>query len=204
MRASRPFGMPPRGRRGVLTGVLGGIAAALPGIPELAAADLPPPFYSQAGQFVQLRPRLPAPAGPLPTGGTGTDLARLAGKVVVLNFWATWCAPCIAELPTLDRLAADPGRTPTAVLPIALDAPDTASVAAFFQAHGIRHLPVLIDPRRRIGHLGGAEDWHDLFPVAALPTTFLLDPRGKVAGYVLGAAVWDSAAARRLIGWIAQ
>lgn len=190
-------------RRTLLAGALIGAVGTMVSR-ALAAESLPPPFYSQGGQFILLRPPPRAPSRAIRTAGDSLiDFPALAGKTVIVNFWATWCAPCMREMPSLDRLAASLRGSPAVVLPIALDATDTADVAAFYVAHGVTHLPVYIDPDRRLGHLGPGSDWHDLFPLSALPTTYLIDPHGYVVGYVPGAAAWDSAPARALIVWVA-
>jgi thiol-disulfide isomerase/thioredoxin len=190
-------------RRTLLAGAFLG-AADLAVSRAFAAESLPPPFYSQGGQFILLRPRPLAPSRAIRTaGGSLIDFTALAGKTVIVNFWATWCAPCVREMPSLDRLAASLRASPAVVLPIALDATEVADVAAFYETHGVTHLPVYIDPDHRVGHLGRGSDWHDLFPLIALPTTYLIDPHGYAVGYVPGAAAWDSAPPKALIAWVA-
>jgi len=191
-------------RRVLLGGAI--VGAASPAVSRVFAADSSPPrFYSEAGQFILLRPPPRVPSRPIRMAGDILiDFTALAGKTVIVNFWATWCAPCVRELPSLGRLAGSLNGDRAVVLPIALDAKETADVAAFYAAHGVAHLPVLIDPDRRLGHLGQASDWHDLFPLSGLPTTYLIDPHGSVVGYVPGAAAWDSAPAKALIAWVAE
>lgn len=187
-------------RRGLLVGAAFGAIAAAPAI----AAENPPPFYSRGGQFTLLRPPPRAPIRAIRTAADSlVDFRALAGRIILVNFWATWCAACATELPSLDRLAARLHDQSGVVLPIALDARAPAEVAAFYAAHGVTHLPLLTDPDRRLGHLGQAGDWHDLFPLTALPTTYLIDRRGDVLGYVPGAAEWDSVPAQDLIAWLA-
>jgi thiol-disulfide isomerase/thioredoxin len=191
------------GRRMMLAGIVSG-TAGLAASPARADTATPPPFYSNVGQFIQLRPKLAAPTQPIRTaGGSLIDFAALAGNVIIVNFWATWCVPCVREMPALDRLAARVRGAAVVVLPIAIDAAGEADVPAFYAKHGLTHLPVYVDPDQQVGHLGHGGQWDHLFPLAALPTTFLIDPHGDVLGYVPGAAAWDSAQAQALIAWVA-
>jgi thiol-disulfide isomerase/thioredoxin len=115
-------------------------------------------------------------------GGT-TKLSAFYGRPVVLNFWATWCAPCVAELPELDKLAQnDPGF---AVLVVSADRGGAAVVKPFLAAHGISHATVLLD--------SGSDAVHTL-GVVGFPTTLLIDGAGKLRGTLEGPTNWGSAA----------
>jgi thiol-disulfide isomerase/thioredoxin len=113
-------------------------------------------------------------------GGRRT-LADFAGRPVVLNFWATWCGPCVAELPELDQLAAG-GRI--TVLVVSADRGGAAAVKPFIAAHGITHATVLLDP--------GSDAAHAL-QVVGFPTTLLIAPDGKLHGTLEGPAAWGDA-----------
>ena len=117
-------------------------------------------------------------------------MARYRGKVLLVNFWATWCAPCVHEMPTLDRLQAALGGLDFAVLTVSLDRKGMAAVGPFWREQGYRHLPILLDSRwktaRRLG-------------VSGLPATFLLDRRHRIVGYLLGPAAWDSPQAKAFL-----
>jgi thiol-disulfide isomerase/thioredoxin len=104
----------------------------------------------------------------------------------LVNLWATWCAPCIRELPSLAKLQDALGGKDFAVLTIALDEPDAAKVAPFLAQHGAANLPALIDGNRTIDKV---------MPVSALPTSFLVDKEGKVRATLTGDAEWDCGAA---------
>ncbi|MDE2580765.1 MAG: TlpA family protein disulfide reductase [Rhodospirillales bacterium] len=168
------------------------------------ADDPPPAFYSNVSQFIRLRPPAPTPGRPIRTaGGSVIDFPALAGRVVVVNFWASWCPPCGAEMPSLDRLAAEQPADKVTVLPISIDRGGKPAVTAFYRRLGLHHLGVYADPAQQVGHIGDGDPWHGRFPLQALPMTYLIDPHGKVVGYVPGAARWDSPQARKLIAWVA-
>lgn len=100
--------------------------------------------------------------------GDGRDLtlSDFRGRVVLLNIWATWCAPCREEMPTLDALQARLGRPDFHVLPLSIDRAGLEPVRRFYEEIGIRHLDMYL-----------AEDIRAMlaFAVVGLPTTILLD-----------------------------
>ncbi|WP_419758872.1 TlpA disulfide reductase family protein [Acidisoma sp.] len=113
-------------------------------------------------------------------------LADYRGRGVVLNLWATWCGPCVAEMPTLDTLAAAVSADDIVVLPVSSDAGGAASVRAFYDGHDIDHLPVLLDP-------GGAvtQAWQ----VPGIPVTVIFDRSGHPRARLIGGADWSTPAA---------
>jgi thiol-disulfide isomerase/thioredoxin len=109
-----------------------------------------------------------------PSGET-VDLAALRGKVVLVNFWATWCAPCVEEMPALARLRAR--LAPRGFEVLAVNQGEMpASVTAFVERTGL-DLPVLLDREKAV-----ARDWK----VRALPTTFVVDGKGRIRLYAEG------------------
>ena len=96
--------------------------------------------------------------------------------MVLLNVWATWCAPCREEMPTLDRLQAQLGGDDFHVLPLSIDRAGLGPVQRFYDEIGIRHLG-------------------QSFAVIGLPTTLLIDRQGRERGRLTGPAEWDSAEA---------
>ncbi len=122
---------------------------------------------------------------------TGFDAFR--GKGLVVNFWATWCAPCVAEMPALDRLAAEVARDGIEVLALSNDRGGRAAVEPFYQRIAIRRLGIWLDPRGATGRT---------LDIRVLPTTLILDRRGMEVGRLIGDATWDKpeviAAIRRL------
>jgi thiol-disulfide isomerase/thioredoxin len=113
-------------------------------------------------------------------------LADYRGRGVVLNLWATWCGPCVAELPTLDALAGTLAGDNIVVLPVSSDAGGAATVRAFYDGHDIAHLPVLLDP-------GGAitQAWQ----VPGIPVTVIFDRSGHPRARLVGGADWGTPAA---------
>lgn len=118
-----------------------------------------------------------------------------AGKGLVINLWATWCPPCVAEMPALDRLQAAVEAEGIVVLPLSSDRGGLAQVEPFYQRVGLRHLGIWLDPRGAAGRALG---------VRGLPTTVIVDRDGRETARLEGEAVWDEAAmveaVRRLTG----
>ncbi len=117
--------------------------------------------------------------------GTGrrVTLKDLRGKVVVLNFWATWCAPCIREMPSLDRLAARLKGPGFALIALNEDREGAAKAVPFMARLGLKNLPLYVDDRGAVQRALG---------VGSLPTTILIDGRGREVGRLVGPAEWDS------------
>jgi cytochrome c biogenesis protein CcmG, thiol:disulfide interchange protein DsbE len=113
--------------------------------------------------------------------GHEVPLASYRGKVVVLNVWATWCAPCLDELPSLDRLHRALARDGLVVVGVSVDAAST-DVAAFAKQRGLT-LEVLRDPEGSVV----ARDLH----VESYPTTFVVDAGGRLRERYLGPFDWD-------------
>lgn len=141
-------------------------------------------FVAGDGSIVLLDPQdrtdAPVAAGPLLSGGE-LSTADLRGSVVVLNVWASWCAPCRAESPDLQAVwdaTRDGG-----VQFVGINTRDSeAAAAAFVGNYGLTY-PHLLDPDGRTQLL-----FRDSLPPQAIPSTLVLDKQGRVAGRVLGAA----------------
>jgi thiol-disulfide isomerase/thioredoxin len=135
----------------------------------------------------------PQPVSQIPfTDAEGGEhsLADWQGKHVVVNFWATWCAPCRKEMPGLDRLQAEFGGDDFEVVTIATGRNSLTGIRKFFEETGVTNLPILLDPKSDL-----ARD----MAVLGLPITVLLDPEGREIARLRGDAEWDSESARAIV-----
>jgi thiol-disulfide isomerase/thioredoxin len=123
---------------------------------------------------------------PVDGKGQPADMAPYRGKVLLVNLWATWCAPCIKELPSLGALQQELGGDQFQVVTIAIDERDPAKIEPFLAQHGAASLPVLIDRDRTIDKV---------VQVIALPTSLLVDRDGTVKAMVTGDACWNEGTA---------
>ncbi|MDO9526295.1 MAG: TlpA disulfide reductase family protein [Gemmobacter sp.] len=124
-----------------------------------------------------------------PAGGKH-HLSDWQGRVVLVNFWATWCAPCRAEMPSLDALEAGLGGADFAVVPVATGRNSVAGIERFFAEVGVGRLPVLLDAKSALAREMG---------VRGLPVTVILDREGREVGRLTGEADWNGPEARALI-----
>ena len=115
--------------------------------------------------------------------GVTRNLAEFRGRVVLINLWATWCAPCITEMPALDRLQARRGGPEFEIVAIALDRQGERLVRPFFDNLALRKLALYLDPSNAASRV---------FDAKGLPISIFLDRDGREIGRVLGAAEWDS------------
>ncbi len=169
----------------VLGCMAAGTATAAP------AAQAPPLEGAFADNFTLLDPPVPAPPEAFADlAGGRVRLAAFKGRVVLLNFWATWCAPCVREMPSLDRLQAALGARGLSVVAVSLDRAGKEVIEPFRARLGLKHLGLYHDPKAALFRA---------FGVSGLPTSFLIDRRGRIVGGYPGPAEWDSPEARALI-----
>ena len=112
-------------------------------------------------------------------------LSDFRGRTVLLNLWATWCPPCVEEMPMLDALQAELGGPNFEVVALSVDRGGVAPIRAFYERIDVERLDVYVDPSamavEELGALG-------------LPTTLLIDPNGREIARLAGPAVWNSPA----------
>jgi thiol-disulfide isomerase/thioredoxin len=109
---------------------------------------------------------------------------------MVINLWATWCVPCVAEMPSLAALSKTLAPDDIAVLPLSSDRGGARAVEAFYQDHGIFGLPVLLDPKG-----AAARAWH----ARGIPTSVIIDTKGQERARLEGSADWSTAAAAAIV-----
>ena len=126
--------------------------------------------------------------------GSPTTLADRKGKTVLLNLWATWCAPCRAEMPALEELNEALGGDKFEVVPISLDLGTDEKPKRFYDEMKLDGLPFQHD-----GQMGALSTFKAEGLALGLPATFLIDPDGCVLGALNGPAEWASEDAKRLI-----
>ena len=133
----------------------------------------------------------PVSAAPFVTadGGTG-HLSDYQGKVVVLNFWATWCAPCRKEMPMLSDLQAELGGPDFSVVTIATGRNPLPAIKAFFSETGVKNLPLHRDPKQQMAREMG---------VFGLPITVILNRQGREIARLQGDAHWNSGSAKAIV-----
>lgn len=121
--------------------------------------------------------------------GSATSLAKFRGKPLVVNLWATWCAPCIKEMPTLDALAEREGAA-ASVLVVSQDLTGAKAVAPFFAQRKFKRLEPYLDSENALATALGAQ---------TLPVTVIYDARGIEVARVVGAMSWDGDRAAGLL-----
>ncbi|MBV8094405.1 MAG: TlpA family protein disulfide reductase [Acetobacteraceae bacterium] len=126
----------------------------------------------------------------LSADGSEHHLSEFEGRGVVLNFWATWCAPCVAEMPGLGKLASAVASQNIAVLPLSADRGGVLVVQQFYEQHGVQSLPILLDPKGAAARA---------FGVSGLPTTIIIDKKGQEHARLTGGADWSTEAASRKV-----
>ena len=150
----------------------------------------PPPFAGLMGEFSVFDSPKPVPGLSFTDGdGASAVAATIGRKVVLLNVWATWCGPCVREMPTLNRLEAELGGPEFAVVAVSLDRAGAEIVRPFLARHKLDSLAVYLGSFKGLSPLG----------IGGLPATYLFDRQGRLVGALEGPAEWDSDDAKALL-----
>lgn len=156
--------------------------AGLAGLMLASAASAGEPPLSE--KFI-LRDN-PKPLPPLQFAdgeGRSRNIYDFHGRTILLNIWATWCIPCRKEMPALDRLQTELGRSDFEVVPLSIDRGGVDVVRKFYSEIGIQKLGIFLDASSGVsGKLG----------IAGLPTTLLVDGQTRELGRLIGPAEWDT------------
>lgn len=148
-------------------------------------------LVGEMAKFEYAFPPRGAPQIAFEHGAESVSISDFRGKTVLVNFWATWCVPCLKELPSLDALQAELGGERFVVVAIAADPRGPEAAQAFFDRLGIRSLALYADPNLRLASaLGGAN---------VLPVSILYAPDGGEIGRIVGEANWMSDEALALV-----
>ena len=163
--------------------------------PRLAA----PPATENAQIFLgKFQPTVPPK--PLPDlsfaieGGKQFNLRGFLGKIRVINIWATWCPPCVAELPALQRLAERSAHNGVNVILVSVDREGWSKISPFIREHGLDKSTILADPEGKS---------LPEFGIRGLPTTIIANARGEEIGRIQGDYNWDSPETDHLLSELA-
>src|SRR5476651_1291053 len=168
------------------------LASALTSFALPALADLGPDLLKGSiARMVLVKPPKPVPELAFADADDKPlKLADYKGKIVLVNFWATWCAPCVKEMPSLDRLQAEIGKEKFVVLPLSLDGPSRPKVAPFYEDKKLTSLGIYFDKGKKS---------MQALDVSVLPTSILVDPEGREIARLEGEADWDKPEALALL-----
>jgi thiol-disulfide isomerase/thioredoxin len=171
-----------------LAAVMIALAAAAPAAVAVAEPSLTGVFKDN---FTLLTPPVPAPETTFQDAdGQSVTLGTFRGRVVLLNFWATWCAPCVREMPSLDRLQARFEGAGLTVVAVSEDFAGLPVVRPFLERLKLGHLKIYLDIDFALSKALG---------IQGLPTTLLIDRQGRLVGGLEGPAEWDGDDAVALI-----
>jgi len=146
----------------------------------------PSASHAGTGALTKLKPEKPGrpvpPVSFIDANAVAHPLSAFRGRYVLLNLWATWCAPCVRELPALSHLQAAVGPERLSVVPVSVGRDTAIETTAFLKQHKAM-LPVYIDAKSAFLHAFGA---------FGLPLTVMIDPEGHEVARASGAIRWDA------------
>jgi thiol-disulfide isomerase/thioredoxin len=175
-------------RRDLLSALTGATATSA----AFAQGAAPPLLRTNGAQFVELSPGKTAPLMQIERlDGKMVGLNSFRGKVVLLNFWATWCPPCLKELPLLDQLQQIVGPQQLEVVAVSIDQSGRAVVTGFMKRLRLERLRPYLDPKGQLAGPAG-QDVSAPFTLYGMPISYVIDRQSRIAGYITGAADWTS------------
>ncbi|MEN8619533.1 TlpA disulfide reductase family protein [Shewanella baltica] len=164
----------------------GGVAHAYPGMQQATK-----PMESTVDLINVLPKTFPIePVAFNDVDGKAIDFSQFKGKIIMVNMWATWCPPCVRELPAIERLATKFKAEDFVLLPISIDAEGKQQVQPFLNSLGMPNFNSYYDQSQSLG---------DIFPLDTIPATFILDQQGQLIAFVRSYVDWDDAKAVSLI-----
>ena len=177
-------------RRAALMGSIvagGGTLAAL-AMPRKPAAQTLKPLGED---LERIDPPAAVPDGVF-TDASGAEhrLTEFKGRGMVVNLWATWCVPCVSEMPSLEVLSRALAPADIAVLPLSSDRGGADAVQGWFQQHNVTGLPVLLDPKGALARM---------FNARGIPTTIIINAKNQQVARLEGAADWGASDAQDLV-----
>jgi thiol-disulfide isomerase/thioredoxin len=177
--------------------VLALLAAGLLGAAPAALAGEPPLEGRFGERFTMNEAPERAPDTPFTTrDGETVRLSDFKGQVLLVNFWATWCAPCIEEMPTLDALAGDLNSEHFQVLAVSTDRGGRDKVEPFVRNKlSLDALDIYLDKTSKLARA---------FGLRGMPTTYLIGADGAIIGALEGAADWNSQAVKKLVRYYVE
>ncbi|MFC4351833.1 TlpA disulfide reductase family protein [Fodinicurvata halophila] len=179
-------------RAGAAVGAV--LFALLMGAGQVAAQPAPPREGVFGDSYVEIIPFGETPEAAFTELQDGEEIERhiadFEGQLLVVNFWATWCKPCIEEMPELNALQTEHGGDDLQVLTVSNDRGGAEEVLPFYEDYGLEDLGVYLDPKGEL-----ARD----FQVRGLPTTFIVDRQGQVVGRIEGIVPWNAPEAHKLL-----
>lgn len=160
--------------------IMGQSQAAMPNEKVYATGEnLPKPMIMS--RFIEMQHARKVSEVPFETlEGTKVNLSDYRGNLVLVNLWATWCAPCIKEIPMMDKIRRDNLTNKLVVLPLSIDE-QYDQVAAFLTRHSLGDYPTLVDPQRQIDKM---------LPADVVPATYVFDGDGNLIGFLRGYLDW--------------
>jgi len=122
--------------------------------------------------------------------GDAVDFSQYKGKVIMVNMWATWCPPCVRELPAIERLSTKFDSKDFEILPISIDVEGKDKVKPFLKALGMETFNSYYDEKQELSRV---------FPLDTIPATFILNKEGELLAFVRSFVDWDDKKAEQLI-----